>query len=361
MKAILNFFWGLIASIFLILLLIVLSLTPSLLSLSNLITNRNVVINWIDQSGIYGEIVDSTIRQTNEQLKSEGLSSSEIKAIQSQIKKAISEDFIKKTVVSLVNGVYDWLEGKTENIEFDPQEIDIKSALMSFIPKEQLDSKDFMKLLNTLKPCTESQALKYEAQGGFKSIEEFCIPPKLDLIKISDDSYTENISEKAIKVDNIFQIPEIPENQATLYKDIYGLLDNLEWYLLGIVSILAILFLIFFPGNISKFYFLFGISALNAILQLILIKYTTILPNIVDSLLKTAIPTDTPIDTNTFIELTNRILTEIVNGSIYYIYLIIIVCIVLTSIVIGYTYFFGLKKVDKGQLTNANIRKNPKK
>lgn len=345
MKAILNIFRGIFGSIILLFFLVILLISPTLLAISSLITHRENIITWIDESQGYNQISNIVVENVKSELKKQGLSKSEIKLFEPKIKRSISSEFIKSMVGSVVNGVYDWLEGKTKNIEVNFQQIDLKNTLTDALPKQLLVG-DMSKLLSALKPCTGAQALKYEKQGGFKSIEDFCIPPKIEILKIADEIKPTTEKPTAIKIENPFQIPDLSHDTANKILLYFKLIQNAQWIVLAVFILFTSLFLIISPTKLFKVYFVGSVIALSGIIQAILWK-SDLLFNYLTELLFKNLDLSTGVISKDFINvILETVFKDIKNLQVTY------------SL---YILFFGVLIIGAGFLSSYLSKGNSKK
>src|SRR5690606_28069006 len=83
--------------------------------------DRNVVKNWFSNSGVYDNIVDSVVRETEK-----GIENSEEKDGQNIDTESLSNaatstftpDVLRSSLEEVLDGTYDWLDGTTPNLAF---------------------------------------------------------------------------------------------------------------------------------------------------------------------------------------------------------------------------------------------------
>lgn len=339
MKAIIEIIRRLFSFIIFILLFLILTLTPTLLSISTLLTNRETLPRWIETSGIYQEASDLAFQKIKDEFKKEGINIKEvpIKDFEKSIKKAISPELVKTNVLAIINGTYDWLEGKTPNLEITTKGLDLQKIIKDTLPKNIVNELDFVKQLNLLKPCTEAQAIKYEKLGGFKSLEEICVPPTLNLINVVDDSYNKidtDLEKKLVKLDNVFGIPPIDAKTSDTVFFYYKTLVYMPIILLCSVILLSVLYLLLEPSKQFKFYALGALLTIIGGISLFIFNSKWILLQINTIFEKTLFKEiGTEIDIQIIKNLQNTIITDVFKiASNYGIYILVggIILVVVT-------------------------------
>ena len=251
MKAILTAFRWIFSFFLGLFIIILLLITPIILSVSTLLTQRQYISRWINDSGIYNESSKLAITQLKEKLSEQGLSIKEIKTLEPSLNKSITPTLMRNISESAIHGVYNWLEGKTKSIEINTERFDLSLLLKDILPSKIIDNPDFNRLFSNLKPCSVSQENKLKQNGGFTSIEELCIPSDLSLINVEGNS---NPNAKVINIDNIFQIPEISQENAKLILTVYNTLKYSTYIVSGFILLILALWLIVTPTKLFKLY-----------------------------------------------------------------------------------------------------------
>jgi hypothetical protein len=104
------------------------------------------------------------------------------------IKDVVTPEFSRELIENTLDGVYDYLEGKTEKIvvKMDQEQVEesFLKVLFSFSGL-QFESAEQIRDLPT---CTDKQEKELEKLGGFESIEDACLPQDLDLDKLFEES-----------------------------------------------------------------------------------------------------------------------------------------------------------------------------
>ncbi len=344
MKAIWNVIRWVLGIIVLVIFVTLLTITPLLLSVTTLVTNRETLSTWLSNSGMYSQVSDLAVDRVVDELKKNGLPSKDVKKYEPKIKKALSEDFVEQTVTTVISGVYDFFEGKTESIEIKPQNIDLDLVAKDLIPKEFLKDKQFASLLNSLKPCSASQLQQYEKDGGFKSVEDFCIPPSLNLIKVDDGSGDSLKAPTAITTDNIFQIPDIPQESAFIAKTVFSSFQYAELILFSTLFILLVLFLLITPTRFVKVYAIGAIIFLASLVQLVIWKSAQVLSYASEFLIQNIDLTDVPLNRAVISDTVTVILGDLAKYAAQY-SLWIFIFSILMLITTGVVHFFVNKKM----------------
>lgn len=254
MKVILKILGAIFGFIFFIAFSLVLSLSPVVLSLGILVTNRETPIRWLDTIDAYEEITKIVKDSVSEGLSKEITDPSELgdNFMMKAISDSITPKFVEDNMIAIVNGVYDFLEGKTETLKLETQNLDISGTIVKFVPKEETE---LIQLMKNIKPCTPTQAFMYEEKGGFSSIEDICLPPNFDIVKVVDDSYNKEIENKDVgEFITFFKPQELDQKTLDYIKLGFTLLKYSPYILTGVLVILLTLYFLVFPGKYFKGY-----------------------------------------------------------------------------------------------------------
>lgn len=237
-------------------------------------TQRDIIKGLINDSKLSYIVAQQISTNALKQLSENGIPKKTINSLKPTVERIISPEYIQKNVVSIVDGTYDWLENKSESIKIDTTQLELNEKLSKLIPKEYLKNEDIMKTLNMLKPCTLEQAKKLENLSKLDSLETLCIPPNLNISKLIDSSYNQNIADKSIQVDSMFAVPDTTSEYANLIKTSFGLLSYLPYILLSLGIILASIFVFLPPSQLPKAYILSIFTILVGLISYILFKST---------------------------------------------------------------------------------------
>ncbi|MCK9368985.1 hypothetical protein M0R04_03420 [Candidatus Dojkabacteria bacterium] len=312
MKTILNILRGILGLIFFLVLIILLVLTPTLISTGIIISHKENPKSWLANSGIYEElpgIISKTI--TGDGTKDEhGKTKVVDKTLQKLVNKIVTKEYVSSNVGLVIDGAYDWLSGKTPNLVVRTDGLKLSEILKNVVPTDQAEAAAF---LGGLKPCTEQQAYKYEQAGGFSDAKEMCIPPRLNLVSVATNAYNQSTAEKtAVSFDLGMKIDA---NSYMYAKLIFTVLFHIAYILTGVLVFIAALYLLIFPGKYFKLYmlgfFTIGIGVINYIVA----KSTFIL-----SLIVSVIPADFSVGDFPIKYATLQSLIEEVLGSFFRVY-----------------------------------------
>lgn len=260
MKTFLKIVGVLFGLIILLIYSILLAATPALISASLLITNRENPKKWITQSDLYTSVSSTMQKTISKELSKEGVNTKQLKSMNSLLEKIITPQYLEKNTTAFIDSVYDWAQGKSDNINIDSEELNLKEILRESVPKEDLEA---VKLLENLKPCTEQQALQYEKTGGFDSIEEMCLPPQIDLIEIVDDNYDQEVIQSPTdSIGKLIDTTKIDEKTLSNIRLGFWAASNLHYILPGVLLLLLTIFLLILPSGSFKYYFVAIITVL---------------------------------------------------------------------------------------------------
>ncbi len=150
-------------------------------ALSLTVRDKDTVKNWLEESGIYGQITDTVINDA-ETVSVESLSVN-TDQLPTEVKEAVNNAFnpamLKDSTEKFVDGVYAWLEGSTDS----PQvEVDISNAKNQLV--EDLGSYATSRA-SSLPECTP---LELQAVSRFDGINATCLPPGVTPEQVGQDT-----------------------------------------------------------------------------------------------------------------------------------------------------------------------------
>ena len=90
--------------------------------------NRNTVGGWLEDSGAYNKLTDVALDSAKHDENPDDipLDNPEIRKIANQV---FNADFLRSNSETFLNGIYDWLEGKSETLNFQINIADAKNRL----------------------------------------------------------------------------------------------------------------------------------------------------------------------------------------------------------------------------------------
>lgn len=120
----------------LLLLLASLSITLwiSVTTLQMTLLNREAVFSWLNNSGAYASVGDSII--SLQQPESGQAASLDVVALQTAISKTLSAEFTQHVTETVLGAAYDWLQGKTNQIDFSVPLSDKREELKQHLATE---------------------------------------------------------------------------------------------------------------------------------------------------------------------------------------------------------------------------------
>jgi len=152
--------------------LVTLLIATAVLSiLNNTVTNRVVVKSWFNQSGLYDNFVNEITSTTTKQSRSNPAEALISKTtIQEVANSAFKPDFIKSSLETALDGTYNWLEGKTPDLQI---RLDFSNPKNVFA--EQL-AKRVTATATQLPVCTSANFSQ-----PFDVFSATCIPPNVNI------------------------------------------------------------------------------------------------------------------------------------------------------------------------------------
>jgi hypothetical protein len=257
--------------------------TPLLFSITSLVSNRENLKVLVSDSGLYENvdtIVLEILKAQMEQQESNGLSEAEEQEflqrkeqVEGIVNDVLTPEFSRELVENSLDGVYDYLEEKTDKIviKMDQQEVEDSfiKILFSFSGLE-FESTDQIRELPT---CTDRQEEELEETGGFESIEDACLPQDLDLDKLFEESSvqfgtTTDGGDSFDITQGGIDTTELERNFPV--REVYQTLRILPFIMIFVVLVLSALIVVMVPGWRTGLMFTGIVGLIPGILSLIL-------------------------------------------------------------------------------------------
>jgi hypothetical protein len=253
MKSALNTVRWLLSIIFGVLLCAIVFVTPLVLSMTTLISNRETLKRWVDRSGIYEEadtLVMDFLRQQAEKSIEGEISPSENPFSEHDIEKTVKEvltpEFSRKVVEATVDGAYDYLEGKSGKIEIMMEKKEAENAFLKVlfvVSGLEFDSTD---QIRDLPVCTDKQ--EENLDKGFENIEDACLPQELDLDSIFENTFPASAdgSDSFDIAQGSISTTEIEQHFPA--RTVFQAIKLAPYFIISFVVLLSILVVVLVPG-----------------------------------------------------------------------------------------------------------------
>lgn len=145
--------------------------------------NRETIKGWFTESNFYDRIVDVALEGAHNAAK-EDQQSQEIPLDDPQIKKiavsAFPPEFLQKSVETIVDNTYSWLEGDSQTLNFNIDLSEAKGKLADGLAQYAVSR------AQTLPACTAEQAREALA-GRFDLLNADCVPAGVDISALAAD------------------------------------------------------------------------------------------------------------------------------------------------------------------------------
>lgn len=233
-----RFLTGLLIS----LLFVVVSLGLPLLSLSRVVTSRHTITDIATSPALYQLIKDNILAipaqeaGLDEDVAAES-TSFDPHTLKPVIERYLTQDFYQRATTSMLNGIYDWLDGITERPQFEVRISDNPAEFKNFI----LDA--FMARYQTLPLCgpdtvftTDYNAL--EADCRVTTISDAQVRAAVES-KLGEAELNQLFNSATISSDQFFK--DFNPADAANIQRVYRLLKLLNWLLLVAIVLLSLL------------------------------------------------------------------------------------------------------------------------
>ena len=193
----------------------------------------------IKDSGVYDKAVDTVLSEAKRQTQA---GESEIPlddpGIQKAVEDALPPEFIEQTAGGAIDGLFAWLQGKTESPQFTIDLNDAKRRLATGIGEAAYAK------ANTLPPCTAAQ-LRTLDRNDLDIFNLPCVPPGLDLRAEQAKLVQQISSNNEFLQDTTVTAEDLPQqdgqnafDQAAIVPQAYVWLVRLPW-ILGVLALVS--------------------------------------------------------------------------------------------------------------------------
>jgi len=223
-------------SLFLVLALVVLPVSIEL-------TNRQTVKSWVGDTRLLEGALEAmpvflaqvqeeselTGNSLEQMLNSSGIDTNQLVEATNGV---ITPEYIKQKLFPVIDGFYDWLEGKTESPEFEIVLSDRLTALADNL------SKPLTSELNKLPTCPVS--MSYDEQ--FNPITAQCLPAGVNVSQLVND-YSGALTHFGDTPDIVISSDDLNLDDSVLTTGprVYSIVDNLPLYFGGLILVFSVL------------------------------------------------------------------------------------------------------------------------
>jgi hypothetical protein len=227
------------------------------------ILERQVVLGWLKQGKVYDNIADTAAKIAEDTLKNKennpdqgmqngnqdgGGSMPDAATLVKAAKVALPPNVLQQNVEAIINGAYDWLDGKTETVVVNLDLTDEKKAFIDALGNEAISR------AASLPACTQQQT------SDFDPLSSNCIPSgvnvaaqankiKEELASSKDFLPDTNITSEDLKVGDEGN-KQLISDAFSPAKKVYGYGRDLAYVATAILAIDAVL--IFFLGKTRR-------------------------------------------------------------------------------------------------------------
>ncbi len=212
--------------------------------------DRDTVKGWFDKSGFYDRIVGSVLENVDQagEEAGEGIPVDD-PAVQQVVAEAFSPEFLRQNIEEVLDGVYGWLEGRSETPEFTVDLTPAKRRLADGLGNYAAER------AATLPVCQASQMT-----GDFDALNATCLPPGLTPAAAGATVRQELLNNEEFLKQTVFTADDIKlENddreislgnveQARLARDGYRRAGQMPIVIL-IIALLAAAGIVFLSGT----------------------------------------------------------------------------------------------------------------
>lgn len=238
MSFIRRFFYYSTSLVFRLLLLLV----PVVFAVTLVFSNPGTITGALKGSGIYDQfidlVLDASAKENNDQTAKDLLNDPEVRTI---AKQAFTPELLERSSNDVVQGIYDWLNGKTPEPQFTLDLSSAKTTLLNGL------SQYAEKRASGLPPCTAAQLQTLDLESDLLNLP--CLPPGLTAKQVGD-----RFSEQLLTNADVLDKPVITNqtiadqnNGKSLTADVQNVPDtfqtaqDLRWVVMIPVVLLGLL------------------------------------------------------------------------------------------------------------------------
>lgn len=245
-------------------------------AVANSATNRTVVKKWLHNSGIYENVIGIVVETMSSQMSNANIapesidssmdstdsSSDQLAAIfeaaqdpSTEIGRLVSEkynaQFFETTSNTVIDATYDWLEGKSDNIDFRIELADSQDDLLDLM------NAAFKEKFTSMPACTAEDQIPVDINGNFDPFSASCLPEGFDINSIDaqleeqmNTPELQDMLNNATLTSQNFNIDAATTHQA---QQTYHWAVLSPYIMIAASGILVILLFFFIPGLKAKF------------------------------------------------------------------------------------------------------------
>jgi hypothetical protein len=218
---------------------------PVVFAITVTLGNPAVIEKALKQSGVYGQVVDTVLDNSKDQVKDTNTQNLlDDQQVRAAAKKAFSPELLETSTTSVIDGVFAWLQGKTAEPVFS---IDISSAKASFVRSLT----DYAQAKASALPvCTLQQLQTIDLNSDVLSLP--CRPPGVDPAQVASQfnqqvlSNTDFLDKSVITNQTIAEqnngksLADSAQNLPAAYQSI----QTGKWVLLVLTLVLGVLLVV---------------------------------------------------------------------------------------------------------------------
>lgn len=223
-----------------------------------------------DGSNVYDSVVTDVLYSAKKDAAKQGIDVPlDQPELEQAAKNAFGEDLLSKNSASIIDGIYGWLQGKTEKPEFS---VDLTAAKQNFAAKAGDYAQD---RYETLPACTRDQLMALEPD--IKPFDIECRVPGLSAQMVRSNVLAEIAGGDSFLNDSVFTVDDLPKDEQGMTvtekldgaPEAYTLLSRLPW-VFGAAALLFAVGVLFFSSNKRKGLRSIGITLLGTGIFLLL-------------------------------------------------------------------------------------------
>lgn len=216
--------------------------------LGSTIRNPDTVKEWLEESGFYSKIASAVIDSAEEDTAQEGQGTVDVSdpKIQEVIDRAFDQDMVRNAAEKILDGVYAWLEGRSDSPEFSVDISEARTTLAEGLGNYATERAAGLPVCTTIQPVA----------SGLDVLNASCIPPGVAPAQVGNEVKSHLLSSNEFLPDDSLDSSEVlnQEGKEVLpseLRDAYQRTRRLP-FVLAVASLLSAFAVVFLSSTRPK-------------------------------------------------------------------------------------------------------------
>lgn len=188
-----------------------------LFSLHQVLGSPNHIENALDQSGIYSSVAANIVQQATSN-SGQNLDASGQQAVQNAVSSAISPGYVKSQTNNALQGIYDWLQGKSNSLSFSIDLSSVKGRLADTMAQQAEQRAAAL-------PACSLQQLQGMDPNNIDPLTVSCLPPGVTPAQVGAQARQQVVSSDFYKTGKLTP-SNLNQNGKSLQQQLQPVANN---------------------------------------------------------------------------------------------------------------------------------------